>query len=175
MRQKLTFSILLTLFSFLQSMAQQRTITGKVTDSTGNGLSDASVVVVGQRTGVRTDAQGDFSISVPSTAKELRISYVGSAAQTVDISSTSNVTVTLASATSSLAEVIVSIGYGTARKKDLTGSVSSIKAKDLTRGLSLRLTVIQAKNLVWNHQNIGSGCVNYKSRQNLSFHIALLY
>jgi iron complex outermembrane receptor protein len=135
MKLKLILSLALVLFTFFHIVAQQRTITGKVTDSTGNGLSDASVVVVGQKTGVRTDAQGDFSITVPPAAKQLRVSYVGSTPQTVDISSTSNVTVTLASATSALAEVIVSIGYGTARKRDLTGSVSSIKAKDFNQGV----------------------------------------
>src|SRR3978361_1884623 len=133
MRQKLTLSILLMLFSFLQLMAQQRTVTGKVTDATGNAVSDASVLVVGQKTGTRTDAQGNFSISVSPTAKQLRVSYVGSQTKTVDISSSSNVTVALESSAASLSDVVV-VGYGTARKKDVTGSVSSIKAKDFNQG-----------------------------------------
>lgn len=133
MRQKLSLSILLILFSFLHSMAQQRTITGKVTDTSGTALSNASVTVVGQKTGVRTDADGNFSINVSPAARQLRITYVGSETQTVDISSTSNVSVTLASSAQALSDVVV-VGYGTARKRDLTGAVSNIQAKDFNKG-----------------------------------------
>jgi iron complex outermembrane receptor protein len=122
------------LFTFFHSIAQQRTVTGKVTDSTGSGLSDASVVVVGQKNGVRTDAQGNFTINVAPSAKELRVSYIGSQTQTVDISSTSNVTVALVSGNTAFLSDVVVIGYGTARKRDLTGAVSSIKAKDFNQG-----------------------------------------
>jgi len=134
MRQKLMLSVLLILFSFLQTMAQQRTITGKVTDTSGVGLSDASVVVVGQKTGVRTDANGNFTINVSPNAKQLRISYIGLTNQTVDVSSLSSVSVIMQSSGGSLTDVVV-IGYGTARKKDLTGAVSSIKSKDFNQGV----------------------------------------
>lgn len=126
-------SLLLMLFSFLQTFAQQKTITGQVTDSSGAALSDASVVVVGQRGGVRTDAGGNFSINVPENAKQLRISYVGSRTQTVDISNSSTVNVVLSSSSEALTDVVV-IGYGTTRKKDLTGSVTSVQAKDFNKG-----------------------------------------
>jgi TonB-linked SusC/RagA family outer membrane protein len=117
----------------LLTMAQQRTVTGTVISKDGMPLADASVIVVGQKSGVRTGADGTFSINVPSDAKQLQISYVGSETQKVDISSTSNVTVTLQASSQSLTDVVV-IGYGSARKKDLTGSVSSIKAKDFNQG-----------------------------------------
>jgi iron complex outermembrane receptor protein len=116
-------------------MAQQRTVTGKVTSSDGTPLVGASVIVVGEKTGVRTDADGSFSITVPANAKELEISYVGSEPQRVDISTTSNVNVTLTNTAANLTEVVVNIGYGTALKKDLTGAVSSIKSKDFNKGL----------------------------------------
>lgn len=134
MRQKLTLSILLILFAFLQSMAQQRTVTGRILDSAGAPLSDASVTVVGQKSGARTDANGNFSINVGPAAKVLRISYVGAQGQNVDISSNSNVLVVMQSASASLSDIVV-VGYGTARKKDITGSVASIKEKDFNKGV----------------------------------------
>ena len=135
MRKKLLLSGLFLLCCFLQTMAQQRTVTGIVTSSDGTPLVGASVIVVGEKTGVRTDANGSFSITVPANAKELEISYVGSEPQRVDISSTSNVNVTLTNTAANLTEVVVNIGYGTALKKDLTGAVSSIKSKDFNKGL----------------------------------------
>lgn len=133
MRKKLLLSSLLLLFCFLQTMAQQRAITGTVTSTDGTPLVDASVIVVGQKTGVRTGADGTFSINVPANAKQLEISYVGSTSQRVDITSASTVTVTLTSASQALNDVVV-VGYGTARKKDLTGAVTSIKSKDFNQG-----------------------------------------
>ena len=133
MRKKLLLSGLFLLCCFLQTMAQQRTVTGKVTSSEGVPLEGASVIVVGEKTGVRSNASGAFSISVPSSAKELEISYVGSEPQRVDISSTSNVSVTLVSSSEALTDVVV-VGYGTVRKRDLTGAVSSIQAKDFNKG-----------------------------------------
>ena len=134
MRQKSTLSILLVFFTILQTMAQQRIVTGRVLDSAGAPLSDASVVVVGQKSGVRTDANGNFSINVSPAGKVMRVSYVGAQSQNIDISSNSNVLVVLQSATGSLSDVVV-IGYGTARKKDFTGAVTSIKAKDFNQGV----------------------------------------
>ena len=134
MRKKFLLIKLFLLFCFFHTMAQQRTITGTVTSKDSIPLVDASVTVVGQKTGVRTGTDGTFSINVPATAKQLEISYVGSETKRVDITSTSNVTVTLANTASNLTDIVV-IGYGTARKKDLTGSVSSIKEKDFNRGM----------------------------------------
>jgi iron complex outermembrane receptor protein len=134
MRKKLLLSVLFLLCCFLQTMAQQKTVTGTVKSSDGTPLTGASVIVVGEKTGVRTDANGSFSIDVPANAKQLQISYVGSEPQQVDISSTSNVTVTLETSAQALSDVVV-IGYGTASRKDLTGSVSSIKEKDFNKGV----------------------------------------
>lgn len=134
MRQKLMLSLLLMLFSFLQTFAQQRTITGQITDSSGAPLSDASVVVVGQKTGVRTDANGNFTINVAPSAKQLRVSYVGSQTRTLDITGTSNVNITLNSSTESLANVVV-VGYGSKKIKDATGSVAAVTTKDFNKGV----------------------------------------
>ncbi|MDE3211750.1 MAG: TonB-dependent receptor plug domain-containing protein, partial [Bacteroidota bacterium] len=136
MRKKLLLSSLAVLLCFLQTMAQQtRTVTGTVTSTDGTPLADASVLVVGQRTGVRTAADGTFSITVPDNAKILQISYVGSETQRVDIADLSTVKVVLKRSAQTLSDVVISIGYGTARKKDLTGAVSSITSKDFNQGV----------------------------------------
>lgn len=136
MRKKILLSGLFLFFCFLQTMAQQRTITGKVTSPDGTPLVDASVLVVGQKTGVRTGTDGAFSINVPANAKQLEVSYVGSLTQKVDITSASNVTVALVNSAANLTDVVI-IGYGSVRKKDLTGAVTSIKAKDFNLGAAV--------------------------------------
>lgn len=133
MRQKLLLSITLMCFCFLQSIAQQRTITGTVLAKEGTPLSDASVTVVGEKTGVRSGSDGTFSINVPATAKQLQVSYVGSETQKITIISLSKVTVVMETAAQALENVVV-IGYGSARKKDLTGAVASVQAKDFNKG-----------------------------------------
>lgn len=134
MRKKLLLSSIFMLFCLLQTMAQNRTVTGTVISKEGTPLADASVIVVGQKTGVRTADDGTFTISVPSKAKQLQISYVGSETQKVDISATSSVTVVLVNSAQALTDVVV-VGYGSVRKKDLTGAVSSIQAKDFNQGV----------------------------------------
>ena len=86
--------IFFILFTFVAN-SQNRTVTGTVTSKEGTPLADASVTVVGQKGGVRTAADGTFSISVPANAKQLQISYVGSVTERVDITSGTNVTVAL--------------------------------------------------------------------------------
>jgi len=117
----------------MQSIAQQRTVTGKVTTTDGTPLVGASVTVVGQKSGVTTDGNGNFSINVPANAKQLQISYVGSQTQNFSIGGLSNITATLQSSAQALTDVVVT-GYGTTRKRDLTGAVSQITSKDFTTG-----------------------------------------
>lgn len=118
------------------SFAQDRTITGKVTDSKdGSPVSGASVTAKGTRTGTSTKADGTFSLNVGSSVTILVISSVGYDAQEVSIAGKSSVDVSFVpSAGSNLNEVVVT-GYGTARKKDLTGSISSVRAKDFNKGV----------------------------------------
>ncbi|MDE3211891.1 MAG: SusC/RagA family TonB-linked outer membrane protein, partial [Bacteroidota bacterium] len=130
MRKKLLLSGLFLIFCFLQTMAQQRTISGKVTSKDGTPLSGASVLVVGQKTGERTNADGSFSIKVPSNAKALEISFVGYEPERVAITGESSVSVSLTASATSLNEVVVT-GYTSQKKKDITGSVSVINVKDL--------------------------------------------
>lgn len=134
MKLKLLLSGLLALFCFMQTIAQQRTVTGTVTSTDGAPLADVSVIVVGQTTGVTTATDGTFSINVPANANQLMISYVGSENQSVNISNTSNVTVAMVTLAQALEDVVV-IGYGSVRRSDLTGAVSSVQAKDFNKGI----------------------------------------
>lgn len=110
-----------------------RTVTGTVVDETGEPLIGASVRVVGESTGVATDIDGRYSMKVPASAKQLLFSYVGYHNLTADITS-DVVDVTLHPDNEILDEVVV-IGYGTQKKNDLTGSVSSVGEKDFNQGL----------------------------------------
>lgn len=110
-----------------------RTVTGTVVDETGEPLIGASVRVVGESTGVATDIDGRYSLKVPASAKQLLFSYVGYHNLTADITS-DVVDVTLHPDNEILDEVVV-IGYGTQKKNDLTGSVSSVGEKDFNQGL----------------------------------------
>lgn len=115
------------------SWAQNKTITGKVSDDKGSPVQGASVLVKGTKTGTSTDAAGAFRISVPPSATTLTISYVGTTPQDVDISTSTDVSVALVAESSTLNDVVV-VGYGTARRRDLTGSVASVKEKDFNKG-----------------------------------------
>ena len=116
--------------------AQDRTVTGKVTDSKdGSPVSGASVQPKGTRTGTSTRADGTFSLSVGSNVTTLVITSVGYEPQEVSVSGKSSVEVSfVATFGSNLNEVVVT-GYGTAKKKDLTGSVGSVKEKDFNKGV----------------------------------------
>ena len=126
---------LLLAFMFLPApvYAQtQRTVTGTVTDETGETVIGATVRAVGASTATVTDFDGNFSLKISSEVKQLTVSYVGYATQTVDITS-DIVNVKLQSDSKSLDEVVV-VGYGVTRKSDLTGSVSTVKSDDFNGG-----------------------------------------
>jgi TonB-dependent starch-binding outer membrane protein SusC len=114
------------LFALKFAQAQGRTITGTVTDDKGAPLQNATVKVKGAAQGVSTDQSGNFSISVPANVTTLVISYVGFKAQEVQIVNGQVLKVALEAGLSNLNEVVV-VGYGTQKRKDLTGSVASIK------------------------------------------------
>jgi iron complex outermembrane receptor protein len=118
----------------LQSWAQTKTVTGKVNDEKGAGVSGASILVKGSNTGTSTDATGSFRLNVPSSATTLVITYVGYATQEVTIPSSNEVTVSMAPQNQSLTDVVV-VGYGTTRKKDLTGAIAAVAAKDFNQGI----------------------------------------
>lgn len=117
----------------LQLLAQTRTIKGEVTDAqNGEALIGATVMVEGEKGGTVTDFDGNFSLQVSSSAKKIKVSYIGYIDKVLSISD--NMKVKLESDSKALADVVV-IGYGTARKSDLTGSVATVKSKDFNKGL----------------------------------------
>ncbi len=109
----------------------QRTLTGKVTDENGAPLSNVSVVVKGSSTGTVTKTDGTFSLSVPAGARELEISSLGFAAQTIAIGSGSNYNVSLVSSTKDLNEVVVT-GITRVRRSQFAGAASKIDARVIT-------------------------------------------
>jgi len=112
----------------------QKVVTGKVTDSKdGTPVSGASVRPKGGGGGTTTSADGTYRITVSESTKALLISYVGFGDMEVDITGKTTADAALTTSNSSLNEVVV-VGYGTARRKDLTGAVSSVQSKDFNKG-----------------------------------------
>ena len=119
----------------LSAAAQNSIITGNVTDANdGEPLIGATIVASGSTGGgAVTDLDGNFKISVPQDTKNLTVSYVGYVSQQVVVTG-SNLVIKMHSDQKSLNEVVV-IGYGIARRSDLTGSVSTVRAKDFNKGM----------------------------------------
>ncbi|PWV54061.1 SusC/RagA family TonB-linked outer membrane protein [Chitinophaga sp. S165] len=114
--------------------AQTKPVTGKITDENGSPVPGATVQVKGTSTGTATGVDGTFKVNVPATATTLVISFVGYVQQEVAIGSKSDFSISLVPTSTTLTDVVV-VGYGTTRKKDLTGSVVSIKSADFNRGI----------------------------------------
>ena len=106
-------------------------ITGKVVDTQGQALPGVNVVVKNTNTGTATGADGTYKISVPNTLAILVFSYVGYQKQEVAVGNRTAVNITLQADENSLSEVVVT-GYSTQQRRDITGAVASVDAKDLT-------------------------------------------
>ena len=123
----------LFLLAFSQVFSQTKTVAGKITDSKdGSPIVGATVQPKGSKNGTSTGADGGFSITVPANVTTLVISSVGFDRKEVGVADAASIT--LVASNSNLNEVVV-IGYGGVRKKDLTGSVSSIQAKNFNKGV----------------------------------------
>jgi TonB-dependent starch-binding outer membrane protein SusC len=112
--------------------AQNKTIKGKVTGEKGEAIANASVVAKNTKIGTSTNANGEFSISVPNTAVALVVTSVGFIQKEVAIASY-NLEITLTDASNKLDEVIVNVGYGTQKKSVITGAISRVTAKDIEK------------------------------------------
>lgn len=106
-------------------------VSGKVTDQQGHPLVGVTVKVKGTHTGTVTDAEGRFSLDIPEEAT-LIISYIGYDTKEVAVNGQEQLNITLAASAKSLNEIVV-VGYGTQKKSDLTGSVSSVSSEDLQK------------------------------------------
>jgi len=129
MKQQKSLFLTLTLLLCTSWLFAQQAITGTVTDSTGSRLASVSVLVPGTSVGTTTNENGNFSITVPQGTTQLEFSLVGYRKQTVAIGTRTDLVVTLLPVPNGLADVVV-VGYGVQRKRDVTGTISSVKGDD---------------------------------------------
>ncbi len=131
MRQKHLLSIVLLLIGFGSALGQTRALTGKVTDEAAKDLPGVSVIIKGTQRGTTTDANGEYKLAIPEQGEvTITFSFVGYQSQDVQLGARSTLDITLTPEDKTLSEVVV-VGYGTQRKKDLTGAISSIAARDV--------------------------------------------
>lgn len=134
MKEKLNLrffaTLLLGIFATVTVWAQDINVTGTVIDAFGDPVMGASVIQVGTTNGCVTDLDGNFALKAPKGAT-IRISFIGYVAQELPAAEKMNVTL---NEDSELLEDVVVIGYGVAKKNDLTGSVTAIKANEMNRG-----------------------------------------
>ena len=123
----------------LKAEQQQQKITGKVTGENGNPLMGVTVIVKGTTIGVLSDLDGNFTLSnIPANAT-LVFSFIGMVPQEISIGTLTQINVTMAESAIGLDEVVV-IGYGTAKKATVTGSISSVTGKNLQNSPSINFT-----------------------------------
>jgi len=131
---RLLCSLLLLTAGIAGVQAQTKPITGKVTDESGTAIPGASIQIKGTSNGTSTGIDGSFKLNAPANATTLIISFIGYVKQEVIITGKSEISVSLKAESTTLTDVVV-VGYGTSRKKDLTGSVVSIKSADFNKGI----------------------------------------
>ncbi len=141
---KSLFLLVCLVLSGTTVFAQEKTVTGVVTDSFNEPLIGASIVVQGTTNGVITDLDGKYSIKVTPGAI-LQFSYVGMEKQSVKVGNQSVINVQLKDDSQMLAETVV-IGYGSAKKRDLTGSITNIKGDEIAnKPVANPLSALQGK------------------------------
>ena len=126
----LTMTLSLSVITSSPLYAQSFKVSGTVKDTKGKPIQGVSVVVKGAKTGTTTDREGRYSIGAPSGKSTLVFSNVGYTTWEEDIGGRNEIAVTLTDKTSDMSDVIV-IGYGTQRKRDITGAISSVSAKQI--------------------------------------------
>jgi len=132
MKTKITLLFLVMFMVFIPTHAQEGTITGVVTSlEDGLPLPGVNVLVKGTSRGTITDFDGNYSVSA-SSGETLEFSFIGMLTTEVAVGTQTNINVALEVSAAALDEVVV-VGYGTQRKVDLTGSITTIKSEDITR------------------------------------------
>ncbi len=126
------FCLFLLTASVLGAYAQDKQVRGKVTDKENLPLPGASVSLKGEKQVTLTDVNGEFSIKVSSENAVLRVSFLGMAPKEINVGVNTYLTVSLSESTSKLDEVVV-VGYGTVKRRDLTGAVASVSGDDLLK------------------------------------------
>jgi len=128
---RVVFLLALMLTMSLVAFGQDRKVAGTVSDAKGGGIPGVSVVIKGTTTGTTTDVNGAFSVNVKNANAELVITSVGYVSQSIVVGNRSNIAIKLDEDVSQLSEVVVT-GYTSQRKKDITGAVAVVSAKELT-------------------------------------------
>ena len=143
-RSRSIMTLVCLLLASASAFAQTKTVTGTVTDAANEPLIGASVLVQGTSTGTITDMDGKYSISV-TPEDVLAFSYVEMTSQTIKVGTQNVINVTLKEDSQVLAETVV-IGYGSAKKRDLTGSITNIKGEELANKPAMNpLSSLQGK------------------------------
>jgi len=128
-------SFLFLCVSFTQlAFSQTKVITGTITDDKGAPVQGASIAVRGAKGGTTTDVNGAFTLTVPASAKSVVISSVGFNQQEIGVADKTAISVALVSSTQSLNDVVV-LGYTTVRRKDNTGAITTVTAKEFNQGV----------------------------------------
>ncbi len=132
--KKLLFLFLLLPFSVLA----QNTLTGTVVDkTTGQPIPGVNVNVQGAPNGASTGFDGNYQLSNVKNGSKIVVSFIGYKTETIDYTGQKTLNVSLSEDTNQLQEVVVQVGYGTVKKKDATGSVSQISAKEFNKGINV--------------------------------------
>lgn len=113
--------------------AKERNVSGRITDENNEPMIGVNILVTDSNIGSVTNIDGKFSLMVPANKNEIRISFIGYETATIQIPETNMINIQLKPQARGLSEVVV-IGYGTARKGDLTGSVANVTTKDFNKG-----------------------------------------
>lgn len=128
--KKLLFLLVVTTLFFAGQVNTMRTLTGKITDTLGNPLIGASILVKATTTGTVSDETGIYSLPIPENANTLVVSYTGYATQEVKIGTSDTINIIMEEDIVQLDEVVVT-GYGVQKKTQLSGSVTTIRSEDL--------------------------------------------
>ncbi len=128
-----TFSVLAAALISVITFGQS-TLTGKVTNEKGEGLPSVTITAKGTSSNSITDESGNFNIKVPADVRSIIVSSVGFSDQEIPINGKTSLNVVLQENVQSLNDVVV-VGYGTARRKDVTGAVANISSKDFSSGV----------------------------------------
>ncbi|REA64411.1 TonB-dependent receptor [Dyadobacter luteus] len=140
MGQKILFFLLFFLGCTWAAQAQTRQLRGKVTDEASKSLPGVSIVIKGKQQGTVTDVDGQYNLAVPQTGPvTLTFSFVGYQSQEIQVGARSEVDVALKPEDNALSEVVV-VGYGTQKKSDLTGAISSIGSREVAGRQTIQIS-----------------------------------
>ncbi|GEO06031.1 SusC/RagA family TonB-linked outer membrane protein [Adhaeribacter aerolatus] len=156
--KKARYLLILPLFLLATAgaWAQNVGIKGKVSDEQGGGLPGVTVLLKGTTNGTTTDASGTYNLNIPGSGGTLVVSFIGYQTKEVAINNQTTINITLSPDAKALEEVVV-VGYGTQRKSDMTGAVSSVKAEALQERPAASLNQALAGRVTGANVSVNSG------------------